>query len=389
MLRMLLPSRFMMPKRRPKPPCSPNLLLMSDASPDASLIADDSFTETSAKGLTYPWGSFAPGAGKTHRIANGISWARIPMPGSLGHINTWLLDDGDGVAAVDTGLQLSLCSDAWKALFAGDLAKRPLSRVVCTHLHPDHIGLAGWLAKKFGVELWMSRGEWLTARMLTTDTHDDVPEEFCQMQRAAGWSVAQLDGYKAKGWGRFRTVVFPMPVSYRRMQDGEILDFGPHQWRVIVGSGHSPEHACLWNEHEGVLVAGDQVLPRISSNVSVNITEPEGDPLGDWLNSIDRFLDVLPGDLLVCPAHGEPFKGVHQRLRALRDEHLGRLDALSVFLAEPRRAVDCFSILFNRTIGDEHLDLATGEAVAHLRRLERDGRAKWDLIDGVKYYTAA
>lgn len=361
---------------------------MNEASPDASLIADDSFTETSAKGLTYPWGSLAPGEGKTLRIAPGISWARIPMPGSLGHINSWLLDDDDGVAAVDTGLQLTMCSDAWKALFNGDLADTPISRVVCTHLHPDHIGLAGWLAKRFDVDIWMSRGEWLTARMLTASGSTEVPEEFCTMQRAAGWSEQQIDAAKAKGWAGFRRVVFPLPVSYRRIEDGQTLDFGAHRWRVVVGSGHSPEHACLWNEREGVLVAGDQVLPRISSNVSVNITEPEGDPLGDWLSSIDRFLEVLPEDLLVCPAHGEPFKGLHVRLKALRDEHNNRLDALTEFVAEPRRAVDCFPILFNRAIGDEHRDLATGEAVAHLRRLERDGRARWDLIEGVRFYSA-
>ncbi len=378
----------MTPKPPPKPLCLPNLQPMADVSPDASLIADDSFTETSAKGLTYPWGSFAPAPGRTHRIAPGISWARIPMPGSLGHINSWLLDDGDGVAAVDTGLQLEMCSDAWKALFKGDLAGKPISRVICTHLHPDHIGLAGWLAKRFGVALWMSRGEWLTARMLTSDARTDVPDEFCEMQRAAGWTEEQIDSAKAKGWAGFRRVVFPMPVGYRRIQDEDRLDFGVHQWRVVVGSGHSPEHACLWNEREGVLVAGDQVLPRISSNVSVNVTEPDGDPLGDWMNSIDRFLDILPDDLLVCPAHGEPFTGLHVRLRALRDEHAGRLDALTAFISEPRRAVDCFPILFNRTIGDDHLDLATGEAVAHLRRLERDGRARWDLVDGVKLYSA-
>jgi glyoxylase-like metal-dependent hydrolase (beta-lactamase superfamily II) len=377
-----------MQKPQQKPLCSPNLLPMNEASPDASLIADDSFTETSAKGLTYPWGSFAPGEGKTLRIAPGISWARIPMPGSLGHINSWLLDDDDGVAAVDTGLQLTMCSDAWKALFNGDLADTPISRVVCTHLHPDHIGLAGWLAKRFDVDIWMSRGEWLTARMLTASDGTEVPEEFCTMQRAAGWSEQQIDTAKAKGWAGFRRVVFPLPVSYRRIEDGQTLDFGPHRWRVVVGSGHSPEHACLWNEREGVLVAGDQVLPRISSNVSVNITEPEGDPLGDWLSSIDRFLEVLPEDLLVCPAHGEPFKGLHVRLKALRDEHNNRLDALTEFVAEPRRAVDCFPILFNRAIGDEHRDLATGEAVAHLRRLERDGRARWDLIEGVRFYSA-
>jgi glyoxylase-like metal-dependent hydrolase (beta-lactamase superfamily II) len=310
------------------------------------------------------------------------------MPGSLGHINSWLLEEGDGFAAVDSGLKLSICSDAWKALFKGPLADKPLKRVICTHLHPDHIGLAGWLAKRFDVELWMTRDEWLTARMLTVNASEEVPPEFDRMQRAAGWTEPQIAAVHEKGWARFRAIVFPMPASYRRMQDGDVIDLGEHQWRVVVGSGHSPEHACLWNEAEGVLVAGDQVLPRISSNVSINISEPEADPLGEWLTSIDRFLK-LPDDLLVCPAHGEPFYGLHTRLMALRDEHHMRLDRLTEALAKPHRAVDCFGYLFNREIGDEHRDLATGEALAHLRRLERDGRAKRDMQDGVCWYSAA
>jgi glyoxylase-like metal-dependent hydrolase (beta-lactamase superfamily II) len=363
---------------------------VSDApSPDESLT-NPRFTATIAAGLTYPWGKFRPAAGKTHRIADGISWASIPMPGSLGHINTWLLDDGDnGYAAVDTGLLLAECSNAWKALFAGDLKDQNLSRVICTHLHPDHIGLAGWLCKKFGVELWMTRGEWLTARMLTSDKRDTAPDMFFTLQRGAGWDQAVLDEMAADGWGRFGRMVYDFPVSYRRVKHGDVLMLGQHRWDVVVGSGHSPEHACLLNATTGVLVSGDQVLPRISSNVSVVLTEPEADPLGEWLDSIDRLLE-LPADLLVCPAHGEPFTGLHTRLIALRDEHHRRLDDVAAAMAEkPVRAVDCFRLLFNREINGQNREQATGEALAHLYRLERDGRAKRDVRDGVYWYEAA
>jgi glyoxylase-like metal-dependent hydrolase (beta-lactamase superfamily II) len=189
--------------------------------------------------LTYPLGDFAPGPGKVHRVAPGISWARIPMPGSLGHINTWLLDEGDGIAVVDTGMRIAPCADAWKALFKGDLLGRPIRRVVCTHLHPDHIGLAGWLCKTSGSELWMTRGEWLTARLIMADQSDDVPDESLAMQRAAGWSALQIEEGKTAGFGRFGLVVYPMPRSYRRMNDGDRLDLGGNVWRVVVGSGHS------------------------------------------------------------------------------------------------------------------------------------------------------
>jgi glyoxylase-like metal-dependent hydrolase (beta-lactamase superfamily II) len=360
---------------------------MSEASPDASLTADDSFTETSAAGLTYPWGTSSPSAGETIRIADGISWARLPMPGSLGHINTWLLDDDCGVVAVDTGLMLSTCSDAWKALFAGALKDVPLSRVLCTHLHPDHVGLAGWLCKQFDVQLWMTRGEWLTARMLTAKTDGETPNEVIQSQIAAGWSEGEIEAQRAVGWARFGKVVYPMPIAYRRIVDGDMLAMGNHMWRVVVGSGHSPEHACLLNEKSGVLVSGDQVLPRISSNVSINVSEPEANPLGEWLASIDKLL-MLPDDLLVCPAHGEPFTGLHTRLVALRDEHHGRLDRVVEALAKPHRVVDCFGLLFNRAITNEHRELATGEALAHLRYLERQGRVARSIESGVHWYQA-
>jgi glyoxylase-like metal-dependent hydrolase (beta-lactamase superfamily II) len=183
--------------------------------------------------------------------------------------------------------------------------------------------------------------------------------------------------------------MFPLPYGYRRIVDGEVIRFGTTDWRVVVGSGHSPEHACLLDEVNGVLISGDQVLPKISSNVSLGASEPDADPLGEWLASIDKLL-TLPADLLVCPAHGSPFRGLHVRLAALRDEHLMRLDQLTAALRDaPMRAVDAFPHLFNRPIGDEHRGLATGEALAHLRRLERDGHARRETRDGIWWWVGA
>ncbi|KTE21024.1 MBL fold metallo-hydrolase [Sphingopyxis sp. H050] len=364
----------------------------ASGSPDASLTQDDSFTATSHAGLTYPWGDAAPGVGETIRIAPGIRWARIPMPGSLGHINSWLLDDAadngaDGVAVVDTGICLTMCSDAWKALYAGALKDTRITRVIGTHLHPDHIGLAGWIAKKQGVKLWMTRGEMLTARAIVADSSDTTPDEVLAQSRAAGWDEEAIETQRARGWNMFQRMIFALPRSYVRICDGETLDMGGHRWRVVTGSGHSPEHACLWNEREGVLVSGDQVLPRISSNVSVNITEPDADPLGEWLASIDKLIATIPGDVVTCPAHGQPFRGLHVRLMALRDEHRMRLYNLSEAIAKaPMRAVDSFPMLFNRKIGPEQLGMATGEAFAHLKRLEVEGRVQREDRDGVWWY---
>lgn len=356
------------------------------SSPDASLTEDESYTATSHKGLTYPLGTFAPGPGERHMLAGGVGWARIAMPGSLGHINVWIADDGAGITIIDTGLRLPQSREAWDALFAGPLAGSRVGRVICTHLHPDHIGMAGWLCARDGAMLWMTRGEWLTARMLIADARDEVPEDVTVFRRAAGWSEDQIAEAAREGWGRFRHIVHAMPLGYRRIVDDEVIAIGGRDWRVVIGSGHSPEHACLWNEADGVLIAGDQVLPRISSNVSLSVTEPEGDPLGEWLASIAR-LRALPADTLVLPAHGEPFTGLHARLDALDGEHRMRLDMLATFLGEgPKRAVDCFGRLFRRSIGQQQLGLATGEALAHLRHLEVTGRAVRDTVDGVWWY---
>ena len=364
--------------------------------PDASLTAleEDRFeldpapTPTTHRGLTYPLGRRVPGQGELIEIAPGVGWARLPVPGSLNHINVWALDDGDGVALVDTGMNIDPAREAWDALFAGPLAGRTVTRVIVTHMHPDHVGLAGWLCERFGVRLWMTRGEWLFARMLTLDGRDSPPQEDLACRRAAGWSEERIAEASTKPWRFFASAVSPIPLGIIRLQDGQAVRIGERTWEVVTGNGHSPEHACLVDREVGVMIAGDQVLPRITSNVSLSMSEPEGDPLGDWLASIDK-LKQLPSDLLVLPAHGEPFTGLHARLDALANGHRGRLDALEELLIEPRRAVDCVRVLFGRRIDDSVYGLATGEAMAHLRRLEVEGRAEHEVRDGTYWYTRA
>ena len=356
-------------------------------SPDRSLGEPFSY-----KGLHYPLGRGGPEQGALIPLAPGVGWMRLPVPGSLRHINVWALDDrdaaGEGVALVDTGMNLPVAREAWDALFEGPLAGKRVTRVIVTHFHPDHIGLAGWLCERFGVALWMTRTEWLLARMLIADVRPVPPRDAFVEWRLAGWDEARIAKAAAQGWGRFAIVASMPPASFVRIADGDRIAIGERTWRIVVGSGHTPEHACLVDEAGGLMIAGDQVLPRITTNVSLTMNEPAGDPLGDWLASIDRVL-TLPAGLLVLPAHGEPFTGLHTRLAALRDGHRGQLDALQAHLAEPRRAIDCFSILFARAIDDSVYPLATGEAMAHLRRLEREGRAKADIRDGVAWFRRA
>jgi glyoxylase-like metal-dependent hydrolase (beta-lactamase superfamily II) len=351
--------------------------------PDMSLV-DHGFEPLEARGLTYPMGKFAPEYGVVHALGNGLGWTRLYVPGSLRHINVWLLEDAGGVAVVDTGLLLDSSKETWVKALAG----RPVTRVLVTHFHPDHLGCAGWLCGEHGVALWMNRTEYLLARMLIADKRAEPPVEAVAQLVGAGWTPEQIAPMKAQGWGNFARVVSEMPVGHIPMRDGDVVRVGNRDWTVWIGSGHTPEHVCLIDFAGKVMIAGDQVLPRITSNVSVTITEPQGNPLGEWLASIEKFR-ALPADLLVLPAHGEPFFGLHARLDRLEEGHLTSLDRLHALLTEkPRRAVDCFGVLFGRAIDERILGLATGEALAHLRHLEVTGRARFEVRDGVRYYCA-
>ena len=349
---------------------------------------DSAAVPTVHKGLTYVLGGAEPASGDVLRIAAGIDWVRLTVPGPLRHVNCWLLADDGGDALVDAGLNTTDTRDAWKTVFAGPKAGTRITRMIGTHFHPDHIGLAGWMCDHHAAPLSMTRGEWLTARMLAADARDAVPAEMLAFWRGAGWDDAQIAHAESRGWAGFRKIMTPLPLGYTRLQDGEALRIGARDWRIVTGCGHSPEHACLFDEAGGILIAGDQVLPRISPNVSLGVTEPNADPLGDWFASIAK-LRTLPADLLVLPGHGDPFTGLHTRLDAMDREHRERLDEVALFLAEPRRATDCFGRLFRRAIGPDLLGMATGEALAHLRRLEVEGRAVRESVDGVWWWRAA
>jgi len=262
--------------------------------------------------------------------------------------------------------------------------------VIVTHMHPDHIGNAGWISRKFpGSELWISRLEYITCRMLVADTGRDAPEEAISFYEKCGWEDHHIESYKSR-FGGFGRAVSRLPDSYKRLQDGDEFELAGKTWQVISGNGHSPEHACLFCPDLNVLISGDQILPRISSNVSVFPTEPDANPLKDWLDSCEKLKGLLPSAVLVLPAHNEPFIGALDRLQHLIDGHGIALKRLKQRLNQaPRRVVDVFPSVFGRKITDDLVPMATGEAIAHLNYLLLSGDAKRQIgEDGALWYTA-
>jgi len=338
--------------------------------------------------LTYPLGP-APAPGEAVAVAPGVLWLRMPLPFSLNHINVWALEDGATWTVVDTGMHTAQTPPIWQSVLSGRLSGRPVGRVICTHMHPDHIGMAGLLTRRFDCRLWITRLEYVTCRMLAADTDREPPSEAVRFYRAAGWDEDAIEDY-SKRFGDFGRHIHALPDSFRRVTDGDEIEIGGRIWRAVVGRGHSPEHLCLHCPDLRLLISGDQVLPRITSNVSVFPTEPEADPLADWLASFGEIARRVPDDTLVLPSHNEPFRGLHARLGQLDRWHEELLGRLREALMQPQRAIDIFGVMFRRRVSPGVLTLATGEAIAHLNCLIRRGQIARDFdAQGIAWYRAA
>ena len=348
---------------------------------------EDLTAELERPDLTYPFAE-GPTSRAAVDVAPGVKWLRMPLTGPLGFINVWAIAEAGGWAIVDTGLGGAETAQAWREAFRGPLAGQRATRVFATHMHPDHIGMAGALTRKFACRLWITRLEFLTCRSLAADTGREAPEDALRFYRAAGWDADAIETYRAR-FGFFGKSLHALPDSFHRMRDGDELLIGDNVWRVVTGSGHSPEHACLYCPELKLLISGDQVLPKISSNVAVFPTEPDADPLNEWLTSLARIKSLVPDDVLVLPAHNDPFFGLHARLDHLIAGHRRGLARLRQRIAEPRRAVDIFPALFKREIDETNLGLATGEGLAHLNYLLARGEAvRQTDANGVDWYQA-
>lgn len=316
-----------------------------------------------------------PADGDALEVAPGVLWMRLPLPMALDHVNVFAFADPDGWTLIDSGIATKRCRESWRKLLSGPLSGRPVRRVVLTHHHPDHVGLAGWFQTEHGAELVATRTAWLFARMLTLDVQPDLTPETEAFYRAAGMDEATLSVRKADRPFNFSDVVAPMPLGFTRIREGSRMQFGGRDWDVRIGNGHAPEHATLWSRNDDLVIGGDQLLPSISPNISVYATEPEADPLSEWLEACTRLAGYARNDQLVLPGHKLPFRGLPHRLNQLITNHHAALSRLRDHLTDPHVATACFQPLFRRTINPGEYGLALAETVAHLNHLLGEGLA--------------
>ena len=343
--------------------------------------------------LDYPLGDTLPETGAAIELVPGVRWLRMPLPFALDHINLWLLrdraDDGrEGWAIVDCGVANDATRAAWERVFEHHLDGLPVLRVIVTHMHPDHIGNAHWLTQRWGCRLWISATDFNAARIASQSTTgfggDDAAAFFGEHGLVDPQAIAKVRG---RG-GYYASMVPEVPRRYRRLMDAQVLRIGANDWRCHAGYGHAPEHISLHCPALGVLISGDMVLPRISTNISVIDLEPEADPLPLFLASIARMRE-LPQDTLVLPSHGKPFRGLHERVRQLAEHHDRHFDEVIAACREkPCSASDLLPVLFRRKLDLHQTTFAMGEAVAHLHALAGMGRLRGHLdADGIRRFS--
>lgn len=324
-------------------------------------------------GIRYPW-TRSPDIGEFTEIAEGVLWMRLPLPMRLDHVNVYALDDGDGWTIVDTGFASDEMRQVWTSLIEGPLAGKPVTRVVVTHHHPDHVGLAGWFQSEHGAELVTTRTAWLFARMLLLDEQKTPASETIAFYESAGMAPDILAKRATDRPFNYADIVAPMPLGFTRIKQGDSIKMAGRTWDVHIGNGHAPEHATFWSRDDNLVLSGDQIISSISPNIGVYATEPNANPLADWIEASERLALLARPDQIVLGGHKLPFTGLPFRMRQLVDNHHGALARLKKHLDTPKTAAECFAPLFKRKIDEAEYGLALVESVAHANHLFHAGQ---------------
>jgi glyoxylase-like metal-dependent hydrolase (beta-lactamase superfamily II) len=339
--------------------------------------------------LDHPFAT-PPAPGEAIAVAPGVLWIRMPLPFALNHINLWLLAEDDGWTLVDCGFGDAPTRELWMRHFATTMGGRSLTRIIATHFHPDHLGNAAWLMQQFSCPLKMSQSEFLTAHAVFEQHAAHGADDSCALFAAHGMLPEDVAGLAGRG-NQYRRGVPEVPARFERMLGGDVVRAGGTNWQVVSGYGHSPEHASLASVARGLVISGDMLLPRISTNVSVWPADPDGDPLARFLASITEY-ESLPPETLVLPSHGLPFRGIALRVGQLQDHHAARLAELEAAITAattPASASDMLPVLFRRELDLQQRFFAMGEAIAHLNYLWHRGRIRRTVApDGAIRFTA-
>lgn len=335
--------------------------------------------------LVYPFEN-APESNQAVDIHPDVKWVRSPLPMSLNHINCYLLRDDDGWAVVDTGMNLPESKKLWLEVIEKQLNGAPITKVIVTHQHPDHIGLCGWFCDTYRVPLYITEREYFYTRAFISPRRESLywaTEEYLERTDITEETKQQI--LNSGGYGQ---MVAEMPSSYRQVKDLEKVKIGNHVWQGITTRGHSPEHLSLYCEELDLLISGDQVLPGITSNVSVSPTNAEASPLTDWYESHDKIHQLVPDTVTVLPSHELPFKGLHERLDEVIAHHDERIDEIYETCKTPKTAQEITRTIFRRDLEPFQNFLAVGEAIAHLHKMMEDDKIERTLDNGVYLYSS-
>ena len=335
--------------------------------------------------LEFPFQDI-PGPGEVVTIADGILWARIPLPYRLDHVNVYLIRDGEAWALVDTGINTPEARAAWDTLFTRTLPDLKISRVIVTHHHPDHIGLAGWICERFGAALMTSQTAYMSSRVLSLAPQETGLRQYFDFYVSQGMNEESA-GLVAIQGSEYLRRVSDLPLTFLRLVQSDKIAIGDSEYRVITVDGHAPEQIMLYNDKDRLLFAADQVIERISPNVSVFANEPNGDPLGHFLRSLRLMRQELPNDVLVLSGHGRPFRGLHERCLDLERHHEERCQRIRDACLGGRQSVaDLVPILFPRPLDPHQMSFAFTETLAHVNRLMRRSELRMSVDNGRIFY---
>jgi len=318
-----------------------------------------------------------PAPGAVIEVAPGILWARIPLPFRLDHINVYLIDDGDGWAVLDTGIGNEATRALWEAMASGAFAGRALTRLIVTHHHPDHIGLAGWLCERFDVPLLTSETAYLLCQNVSLSPGALEAKPYRDFYLRHGLDAESTRRVATNGHAYLR-MVSGLPPTFERLVAGDTLKIGGRSFEVLTGNGHAPEQVMLYCAADNVFLAADQVLAKITPNISVWPVNPKGDPLGRYLHSLAEIKQRMPADALVLPGHQLPFRGLHTRADELIAHHEKRCALIAeACRAAPRSAAELVPVLFTRQLDPHQMSFAFSETLAHINYMLRRGELNW------------